>query len=734
MLKLTNFKVHIDGRDVLTATLNVPERPMNVFDESVLRELDQIVEYVRKPSGIPLKMLVFRSGKPAGFLAGADIHRLKSIQTREECQWILEQGQFLFNRLEALPIPTLALIHGPCVGGGLEFALACKYRLAVNLPSTRLGLPEVKLGLIPGWGGTQRLPRKVGLSTALPMLLQGKLLTAKQAAKAGLVNRAIEPDQIDAELDSFITRRLDDVPVRKPSRTMSQWLIDGNPIGRSIALSQARRQIEKPGRHYPALQRILEATEVGLASSRVSEEGLRAERSAFCDLILGSVAPHLIDLFLNQEQAKKASTWTDTAEPLPVKKIAVIGAGTMGAGIAQLAASRGYQVRLQDIKAEYVEKGMTTIRDLFKKAVDKHVLSAAESEASLKNIETATEFKNDDQIDLMIEAIIERLDVKEELFRTADNLLPANAVLASNTSALSIDGMAKATNRPEKVAGLHFFNPVHKMPLVEVVKAQRTSDETLATLVGVAKKLGKVPVVVKQSPGFLVNRILFPYLDEAARLVIEGYTPKEIDDAAVAFGMPMGPLELLDVIGIDIAADVSQTLLHMATEPSPSPELFASMVKAGHKGQKSGRGFYHWKEGKKQAAAEVPLPHPSSGKKVLACWTTKGEELNAIQQRLVLALLNEAQKCLNEKVVAEPWMIDLGMVLGTGFAPFRGGPMSCIQDWGPEHVRERLQMLSRICGPRFEPAISADPLSDRVRDQRVTATPHLEKTAVKPQR
>ncbi|HWL10358.1 MAG TPA: enoyl-CoA hydratase-related protein, partial [Planctomicrobium sp.] len=290
MNNLKNFTTNIDHRNVLTAWLNVPGRPLNVFDDTVLQDLNEIVEYARG-EGKSLKLIVFRSGKPAGFLAGADIHRLQGLKNRDECQWILEQGQALFNKIESLPIPTLAVIHGACVGGGLEFALSCTYRVAVDNAATRIGLPEVKLGLIPAWGGTQRLPRLVGLSTALPMLLQGRLLNAHEAARVGLVNRRIDADNVDAEVDGFIERRLNGVPVAPKRRDLKQWLIDTNPIGRSLALKQARQGIAKHSRQYPALSRILDATEIGVKSNGDMESGLAAERSAFCDLLLGNVAP-----------------------------------------------------------------------------------------------------------------------------------------------------------------------------------------------------------------------------------------------------------------------------------------------------------------------------------------------------------------------------------------------------------------------------------------------------------
>ncbi|WP_437185360.1 3-hydroxyacyl-CoA dehydrogenase NAD-binding domain-containing protein [Planctomicrobium sp. SH668] len=703
MLNLKTFRVSTSSDQVLTAVLDVPERSVNVFDQQVIEDLTALVGELEKMSPRDVRFIVFRSGKAAGFLAGADIQRLGTLSSAEEVSALIEHGQALFNRIENLPIPTLALIHGACVGGGLEFALSCKFRLAVDSPETKLGLPEVKLGLIPAWGGTQRLPKKIGLSQALPMVLEGKLISASAAFKNGLVDELIDPTHIDDALNQFVQEKLSGRERAAPSSTWTRWLLDRNGVGRALVLNLARKSIAKTASHYPALPEILKAVAIGAETSDVTEEGLLVERHAFTMLALGSVSKNLIHLFLDTERAKKGSSWMNGMEPLPVRKIAVIGAGTMGAGIAQLAASRGLAVVLQDIQQEFVDRGMETIRSLFTKAVAKKAMTQEAAQSALKNIESRTAWRSDDSIDLMVEAIVEKLEVKESLFLQADLALPPRALMVSNTSALPISDMAQATKRPDKVAGLHFFNPVHKMPLVEVVRAPDTSDETIATLVALAKALGKTPIVVKQSPGFLVNRILFPYLDEAARLALEGYSLSEIDRSARKFGMPMGPIELLDVVGLDVALDVSKTLTPLAKQESPIPALFQKMVDAGHRGQKSGQGFYRWISGRKGDAAPLPEQVSIAKEEPMNDWNVNGESLDHIQQRLFLAMINESRRCLAEGVVQEAWMVDLGMVLGTGFAPFRGGPMQCIQSWTETEVVRRLEKLKERYGNRFDP-------------------------------
>lgn len=710
MLELKNFQVSTDDQGVLIATLDVPDRPVNVFDDTVLKELHEVVQHVA--SSTEVKAVVFRSGKESGFLAGADIHRLQQISSEDEANWILEQGQELFNAVERLQVPTVAVIHGACMGGGLEFAMSCNDRVAVDHPTTKLGLPEVKLGLIPAWGGTQRLPRHVGLSEALPMMLQGKAVSARDAYELGLVQHLITSFEAHDEIEAFIHQRMKQLPLRGPVRSWKKWALDGNWLGRKIVIATARKQSARHAKHYPALNWIIDATAKGMNSPAVSPEGLRKEREGFSKLIMGPVARNLVGIFLNQERARKSTTWSSVESPLTVKKIAVIGAGTMGAGIAQAAALRGFHVILQDIQEEFVERGMNTIRELTGKAVKKGAVSQEDAEAALGRLTPRVDWGESSDVDLLIEAVVERMDIKQSIFSKADELLPEQAILASNTSALPIDEMISATRRADRVAGLHFFNPVHKMPLVEVVRTPRSSDETVATLVGVSKKLGKVPVVVRQSPGFLVNRILFPYLDEAVRLVVEGHSIEEVDKAAKKFGMPMGPLELLDVVGIDVGQHVSQTLVPTDKDASPTPDALQKMVDAGHTGQKSWTGFYVWEKGKRMKPADLPFAVSETVTDLIDDWTVNGEKLSPIQQRLALAMCNEAQKCLNEQVVEEPWMVDLGMVLGTGFAPFRGGPMKCIETWGAGAVHDRLNLLAEKLGPRYTPAPSESASSE----------------------
>jgi 3-hydroxyacyl-CoA dehydrogenase/enoyl-CoA hydratase/3-hydroxybutyryl-CoA epimerase len=702
-----------DEREVEVVTLDVRDTPVNIFTEGLFAELQSLVE--RWERKIP-RAVVFRSGKASGFLAGADVKQIQRLRTVEEVETVLRAGQELFARLERLACPTVAAIHGPCLGGGLEFALACRFRIARDDPSTRLGLPEVQLGLIPGWGGTQRLPRLVGWRRAITMILEGSTLNARKALEAGLVDAVYPADQWEAGIESFLADRLRDLPVHSPRRSLTDRLLDGTWAGRRLLLTQARKRLGIKAEHYPALLAALRAIEAGMRSGR--EEGFRVEREEFLRVVFTPAARHLIELFFAREKARKTSTWIRSpVRPRSFQKAVVVGGGVMGSGIAQLLALHGLPVVIKEIQPELAAAARRRVEELIRTAVSKGVMSAAEADAVLQRLTVTAEWEPVHEADLAIEAVVEKEEVKRTVFQQLAEQLGAEAVLVSNTSALSITRLAEGIAQPQRMAGLHFFNPVHKMPLVEVVRTSQTSEETLAALVDLVRKVGKVPVVVTDSPGFLVNRILFPYLDEAVRLLLEGTPATAIDQAAVRFGMPMGPLELLDQIGLDIAADVSRTFAALAVDPSPTPERFAAMVADGALGKKNGRGFYYYDGDKKKGVS--PWGQPGRGPAIASVPegdTSGTNTLSELQQRLIYPMINEAARCLENGVVEEAWMIDLAMVLGTGFAPFRGGPLHTADALGiPRLVRE-LEVLQRRYGPRYAPTALLRTLASEERD------------------
>ena len=712
-LHLTNFDVHRDHRGVLSAILNVPDQPVNVFHDGALRDLEQLVAAVEGDETV--KALVFRSGKDNGFLAGADLHMIERLHTAIDAREACYAGQELFERLEDLKIPTIAVIHGVCLGGGLEFVLACKHRLVADDPRTKLGFPEVELGLLPGWGGTQRLPRLVGLSTALPMILTGKKVGAREAVKIGLADRVVAPNELDHELNQFLAELLNDKKPRQRGGGFQvsriwKWFLDRTEWGRRLVMWQARRGIAENAEHYPALPAILRTVSEGL---RVGlGHGFDVERDEFAGLLLTETHRSLLGLFFQRERARKTETWTHgpTAKPRRVKKVGVVGGGVMGAGIAHWAASQGFEITLKEINADLLDAGLSRINDLFQESVRKHAMTEADAAAKLAAIVATTDWRAFTDVDLAIEAVTERLDIKREVFRDLELYCPPNAVLVSNTSALPIKAIAFPLHDADRVLGLHFFNPVHRMPLVEIVRTDHSRDDDVALLVEFVKKLGKVPVVTVDSPGFVVNRILFPYLDEALRLHSEGVSTREIDRAMKRFGMPMGPLELLDQVGLDVAADVADSLSSLSPQPSPTIELLHGMVARGFLGKKSGRGFYIYLKGRKRGPVapkrgeQAASGHAPASTASLLFARPTGIPTDDIRNRIALRLVNEAAKCLQEGIVAEPWMIDLAMVLGTGFAPFSGGPLRLCELQGYGEIVTKLEYFEKTLGPRFAPA------------------------------
>ncbi len=687
----SNFDLHQDSRGVTTAILNVPHASVNVFTPGVLAELADLLALVERSSGI--QALVFRSGKDSGFLAGADVHQIEALTSQEEARQACWAGQSLFGRLEDLAIPTVAVIQGPCLGGGLEFALACKARLVVIDSRTKLGLPEVELGVLPGWGGTQRLPRLIGLTQALPMILTAKKLNAKQAFHVGLADCLAEPSELDAVLQSLLTELLEGRRPVRTERRWTSWFLDRTWLGQSFVLRQARRQIASKAKHYPALPAILDAVAAGL--DEPGNAGFLVERRCFGELALSSTSRCLVQLFFQREKARSAATWIAHGhdKPAPIGKVGVIGGGVMGAGIAHWCATQGFSVAVKEITPPLLEQGMNRIQALFDESVKKGAITAQEAAFRCESIRGSTGWEEFADVDLVIEAATEQLDVKQAIFRDLVQHVPWNAILATNTSALAVTELASVVPEPERVVGLHFFNPVHRMQLVEVVTTAQTHDARIARLVDFVKKLGKTPIVCADSPGFVVNRILFPYLDEAVRLVCEGVPADRVDRVIEDFGMPMGPLELLDQVGIDVAAHVADSLSRLSLQPSPTPQRLHQMASLGDFGRKSGQGFYAYVGGKKGAATSQ-VSSSSGG-------ATTDE---MIQERLVLRLVNEAAKVLAEGVVADPWMIDLAMVLGIGFAPYTGGPLAYAEQFGVLELVHRLELWERRAGRRFVPA------------------------------
>lgn len=697
--QLVNWDLHVDHRGVLQAIINVPHQSVNTFNREVLSELGEIIRYVRHD--LTVHAVVFRSGKDSGFLAGADLHELQELRQSGQLDRALVAGQTLFQELATLRVPTVAVIQGPCLGGGLEFALACRYRVAVDDPRTRLGLPEVELGLLPAWGGTVRLPATIGLSQALPLLLAGKKLAASEALEVGLVDRLTTAEDAEYDVQRLLSAVLDGFPLKSRPRTWRAWLQDDTTAGQWLTLQGARKSIRRDAQHYPALSAILETVAAGLANPKA---GQALERRHFVRLADTNTSRQLMQLFFRREQARVSATWIEqrNVKPARVVTVGVIGGGVMGAGIAQAAAVAGYSVILKEINDRVLAAGLARIHELFQQAVSKRVLTPSAAEAALDRVHGTTAWLDLAHCDLLIEAVTEQMEIKQQVVRELMRVLPEHAIVASNTSALSIDRLGVEAGVPGRVYGLHFFNPVHRMPLVEVVRPTHAADRTLATLIDFAKKLGKTPVVTADRPGFVVNRILFPYLDEAVRLAREGLDTLEIDRAITRFGMPMGPLELLDTVGLDVAAHVAESLAVASGHDSPTRETLAAMVAQGRLGKKLGGGFYDYEHGKPRGSLDLSELSLLAGDNPEPL--TLGLSRRDVEHRVVLRLVNEAAHVLEEGIVDQPWKIDLAMVLGTGFAPFTGGPLSLAATWGYRGIVQELTQLSAMYGPRFTPS------------------------------
>lgn len=685
----------VDGGGVAWVVFDAPDRRVNILTSGVMERLDALLDEIE--AGIEageIRGVVVRSGKDGSFIAGADVNEIAGITDPAEGAAKAREGQRIFRRLDLLDVPTIAAIDGTCLGGGTELALACDLRLASDRPETKIGSPEVRLGIIPGFGGTVRLPRVIGLMAASDLILTGKSVDARKAQRLGLISERPHPGVLYDRARELVLEAAESGDGRR--KGLTQRLLEGTRAGRRVVLWQAKRQtLEQTHGDYPAPLRAIEVMRrtAGMGIDRA----LEVEAAALGDLIVSPVCKNLIHVFQLMEGAKKTGP---DAEARAVTRTAVLGAGTMGGGIAQLLAYNDYDVRLKDIDAGALKTGLRHARSMFDKAVERRKLSGREADRKMDRIAPSLEYTGFHAADLVIEAVVERMDVKKQVLRETETQLPDDAVLATNTSALSVTEMQGALERPDRLAGMHFFNPVHRMPLVEVIRGAQTSDATLATVLAMARNLGKTPVIVEDGAGFLVNRILGPYLNEAGFLLAEGASVKAIDRALVGFGMPMGPLRLLDEVGLDVARHVA-LILHDAfgERMTPAP-TFAAMDATGRLGRKGGLGFYTYDGGKEQRPD--PEIYEALGDTVPAERRNIAPEL--IQDRCMLAMVNEAARILEDGLVRGPGDVDLAMITGTGFPPFRGGLLRFADRAGLDNVLLRLQAFQNRHGERFAPA------------------------------
>ncbi len=659
-------------------TFDRPKSGANIFDAATLHELDEHLDSVE--SDTSLRGLIITSAKKSIFIAGADLKTLlKQAQTNEMRAFIAE-GQRIFNRIAALEIPIVAAIHGACAGGGYEITLACDYRVASDDPATRIGLPETTLGLIPAWGGCTRLPRLIGPERAAEVILKGKLYSAQEALKLGLIDEITSPD--------------------RPLAAARKKLRAGKRAASSVL--KIEKDIPAPREAgNPAPARALDVIKKGLASS--IDQALALELDAIVDLGKTESTQNLIRNFFLAEKYKKGTSKT------PAEKVvhaAVIGAGVMGSGIAQWLSSRGVTVILRDIAREQIDRGLANIEKTYADAVKRGLMTEEKAKQGRARIVASTAPMELRDVQFVIEAASEKIDVKKEIFCELAMQAGPKTIIATNTSALPISELADATVSPEHVIGLHFFNPVSRMKLVEVVVGKQTSDETRERTLAFTRQIGKLPVIVRDSPGFLVNRVLFPYLLDAAELFESGLNAEKIDNALLQWGMPMGPLRLIDEIGVDITIDIGNTLEKAYGHRDHVLAVLLWLRDAQMLGRKSSAGFYKY-EGKTQSANELLTqwrrglhgdPEGADGP-VIPPDRHRDPRLQLneteLAHRLVFLMVNEAARCLEEKVVESPEDADYGMILGTGFAPFRGGPLRFAEHFGLKKIVEEMERLAQ---------------------------------------
>ncbi|HEY6841657.1 MAG TPA: 3-hydroxyacyl-CoA dehydrogenase NAD-binding domain-containing protein [Chthoniobacterales bacterium] len=685
-----NIQREVTDTGIAILTFDRPDSTANIFDHPTLDELNQHVDFLESEKS--LKGLIIRSAKSKIFIAGADLNTFTREVNAERLAMVIERGQKTFDRIARLPYPTVAAIHGVAVGGGFEITLACDYRIASSDVATKVGLPETNLGILPAWGGSTRLPKLIGLPNALEAIMNGRTYPAEQALKLGMVDAIVHREQLIA----FATKNIQQSGGKKRSHKIH--ISNRPPLSKLVKSQAEKKALTRTRGHYPA---PLKALEVACASLNIShEESLANEKNRFIELALTETAQNLIGIFFLQERAKKLKLPPEL-EPGPatpgkaINKTMVVGAGLMGAGIAQWLSSRGLRVILKDVGPALLGKGMQAIAKIYATGVKRHLFSETDARNAFDRILPIYEEMPLREIDLVIEAAIEKLDVKQQIFAELESKLPANLALATNTSALSIDAIAASLQPPERVVGIHFFNPVHRMQLVEIVRGPKTDGATLNTALRFAKQIGKLPVLVKDSPGFLVNRILLPYMVEAVRLFAEGFRIENIDRTMLDFGMPMGPLRLTDEVGLDVAEHVAKELESRVRHLAPLNDTLAKMMEKGWFGRKSGKGFYEYGSGSDEKInslfGDLQPTEPVS--------VNQGD----VRDRLVLLMVNEAARTIEEKVVDAPEDVDFGMIIGTGWAPFRGGPLRFADHLGISTVVSRLNNLRDRVAPYFEP-------------------------------
>ena len=682
------FSLKIDEQNIAWLAIDVPNEKMNTLQAAFADEMKEIFAQLKDTSGV--KGMIIHSLKPDNFVAGADVRMLEACTTASEAEALAKQGQELFQQLSDLPYPVVAAIHGPCLGGGLELALACDYRVCTDSDKTRLGLPEVQLGLLPGSGGTQRLPRLIGLLPSLDLILTGKQLRAKKAKKLGVVDACV-PETILLDVAKQLIEKGKNKGNKKQST--KEKLMSGSGLGRKFVFEQAAKKTnEKTRGNYPATVAILEVIQHGLEKGFAQGQELEAKR--FGELVMSSESKALRSIFFATTEMKKENG--AEAEPAAVNRVGVLGGGLMGAGISHVSVAKAkVPVRIKDVSNDGVLNALNYNYKLFEKQRKRRIISKAGLQAKMLQLSGGIDFTSFNHIDVVIEAVFEDLDLKQTMVADIEANAKPETIFATNTSSLPIHKIAEKAERPENIVGLHYFSPVEKMPLVEVIPHETTSEETISTVVALAKKQGKTPIVVKDKAGFYVNRILAPYMNEAAHILLANEPIEQLDGALLDFGFPVGPITLLDEVGVDIGAKIMPILVNELGERFKGPDVFDTLLNDGRKGRKSGKGFYTYKGKKKEVDKSVY--------KLLNLTPESKLSDNDIALRCVLPMLNEAVRCLDDGIIRSPRDGDIGAIFGIGFPPFLGGPFRYMDQFGLKELVEKMNEFASKYGDRYAP-------------------------------
>lgn len=691
---MTAVNLKVLPSKVAVITIDLPGSKLNVLSSGLMAELEQTLDALAARTDVV--GLVITSGKEDNFFAGANLEEIVPIQTQPSvvAYNATQRGKAVFGKIAALPYPTVAAINGVCLGGGTELALFCSHRLVSDSPKTKIGLPEVGLGFLPGWGGTVNLPRLIGAQTAMELILQPlKTWDAQKAWRSGMVDEVVPAARLqDRAVEVALGGK-----VRRASQPLKKrfmrWALEGNPLGRKLLVKFATQQIKAETKGmYPAPPAAFKVILAALTQPKAAAYDF--ESQTFARLCTSEESRNLVGFYFATQDAKKAPL---NAKPhVQVKTVGVLGAGVMGSGIAQAAAYAGFNVVLYDKFEGGLKKGLDTIEGMFDGLALKGKLTGIEAQERFRRVKGTLKYEDLADCDLVIEAIVEDMGAKKSALATLEALINKPWIFATNTSSLSVTTMAEEAKVPGNVGGLHFFNPVHKMMLVEVVAGAQTSADTIATLKAFAGRINKTAVTSADSPGFIVNRILAPYLYESIRLMESGVPLKDIEDAMKRFGMPMGPLALLDEVGLDIATKVIHVLHGALGDRLKAPCILSFIEQSKLLGKKGGKGLYDYdKDGKRldfSAELRAAIKSPASPK-----------SRSEIQDRLALAMVNEAARCMEEGVADDPSQLDLAMILGTGFPPFRGGVLRYADAVGARAVVQKLQYLAQVSGPNYEP-------------------------------